>query len=117
MAYRPPRWGSDAIGLYSKAVELSVQEAVLVTLPPDKTFVIVVDEDGNQLLMDSHLHYTDPLETFKEAVVNKVCQGLFVFTERSRAKELLAYIMYSMAPQMRIGSNTGCMHRLYASKN
>lgn len=43
--------------------KLCTKQAFAFTLPPDKTFILLIDEQGNQLLADSHVHYTDDNQT------------------------------------------------------
>ena len=52
-------YGYDALKcLVLKCIASQQQCALVVTVSPDKTFVIMFDKKGNQALFDSHTHYT-----------------------------------------------------------
>ncbi|KAL3871145.1 hypothetical protein ACJMK2_039162 [Sinanodonta woodiana] len=45
------------------------RQAMLVTLKPNHTFVVLISENGDQLLLDSHLHYSSENRTYHETLV------------------------------------------------
>lgn len=45
------------------------KQAMVFTLKPNHTFVVLIHEKGDQLLLDSHLHYSSTNLTYHETLV------------------------------------------------
>ena len=53
---------------YKEAVLSIYQKVVLVfVMPPDKAFIVFTDENGNQVLLDSQVHFKNDMESFEVA--------------------------------------------------
>ena len=88
---------------------------MLITLPPDKTFIILCDEKGDQILFDSHQHYTDENFTFEEAVKRKDLLGIIASSDN--ASNMLMYAFAHTAKELRCSLETGSVIRITKSKN
>lgn len=95
---------------YKEAVASNEKEALVFTLAPDKTFALFCDEEGNQALIDSHVHYTDPTFSFETAVKRKDLRGVIALC--SKESNMLMYIFVHVATELKAKTNTGCMYRL-----
>lgn len=67
--------GKSAIKSVLRDIQKSTKRSALVIrASPNKTFTLVFDEDGNSVLLDSHVHLKKR-ETFEEACKNKKCRA------------------------------------------
>ena len=61
---------------YKEAV-LSNQKVVLdFVMPPDKAFIVLTNENGNQVLLDSHIHFKKDMESFEVGGARQEVRGL-----------------------------------------
>ena len=68
--------GKEAIkAMYEDQIGAKEKSALIITLFPDKSFTILIDEAGNQLLVDTHIHYLDENQSFDQAVKVADCRG------------------------------------------
>ena len=90
----------------------------MVTVSPDKTFTILIDEHGNQVLMDSHLHYESVDESFEDALKNGNNGAIIISATKAKAKEFLHYIFNKFCTvSLHADSGHGSMIYLEESKN
>lgn len=94
---------------YQAAITNCERQAILFFIPPDKAFVVLVDEEGSQLLLDSHIHYMSEQESFENAVKRKTARGRLVFVEKREQEEpaLLRYIFGTLCATLRCNSTYG----------
>ena len=57
----------------------------MVTVSPDKTFTILIDEHGNQVLMYFHLHYESVDESFEDALKNGKNGAIIISATKAKA--------------------------------
>ncbi len=68
--------------LYEGCVLAQEKSGIVFTFPPDKSFVCLIDENGNQLLFESHVRYRRSLVSFEEAVKHPDCRGHMAFASK-----------------------------------
>lgn len=103
---------------YEEFVNKLCRGAFLVTVSPDKTFTILIDEHGNQVLMDSHLHYESVDESFEDALKNGKNGAIIISATKAKAKEFLHYIFNKFCTvSLHADSGHGSMIYLEESKN
>ena len=86
---------------YQQSVFGRERTAMIFTLCPDKTFIVIIDEEGNQMLLDSHVHYTDNDLSFEEALNSPDCRGVVAFCAKQKACNMLQFILGSFCRELR----------------
>ncbi|KAL3862802.1 hypothetical protein ACJMK2_008748, partial [Sinanodonta woodiana] len=54
---------------YLNSMKKNKRQAMVITLKPNHTFVVLINENGDQLMLDSHLHYSSENRTYHETLV------------------------------------------------
>ena len=103
--------------LYETTVKNGIPSALIVTFHPDKTFLVLVDKMGNQMLMDFHVHRCS--YPFEEAVKNPSLLGLWALAARNDWEIMLKFILNELSQCINAKSTTGCISKVtypYAKK-
>lgn len=92
---------------YKEAV-LSNQKVVLVfVMQPDKAFIVLTDENGNQVLLDSHVHFENDMESFEVVVARQEARGCMIISNNST--DMLSYIFESLPLSLKCDGSHGFM--------
>lgn len=81
--------------------------AIIFTFPPDKSFVCLIDRQGNQLLFDSHVRYCHASTTFEEAVSLPSTRGHMAFSEEEKWRDMYNYIFKYLCVTLKSDSTYG----------
>ena len=93
--------------------------AAVFTIHPDKTFVVLVDKSRNQLLLDSHIHFTaiENEQNFQQAFARNDCQGMMVYATKHQAAKLARFIVEQVVLELRASSHHGSIAFFKPAKN
>ena len=90
---------------------LSHQKVVLVfVMPPDKAFIVLTDENGNQVLLDSQVHFKNDMESYEVAEVRQESRGCMIISNDST--DMLSYIFESFPLSLKCVESHGFMFTL-----
>lgn len=94
---------------YNRSINSQEREALFITVS-DKTFIILNNEEGNQVMFDSHVHYTDNNMTLEDTLYNrKDLHGLIATSDKT--SNMLMYVFAHVVSELRCSTDTGCMYR------
>lgn len=78
--------------LFTDMVKSGEKQAMVFTLEPNHSFIILINEKGESLLLNSHLHYKDDFTNFEEALQREGNGAALLYTPHSSFDELLLFI-------------------------
>lgn len=81
--------------LYNELVHSTKREVALLSLKPNHTFFVLIDETGNQLLMNSHIIYKKTTDTFHMVIGTEASGASAMHAPTSSWKEMLHFILES----------------------
>ncbi|XP_052064211.1 uncharacterized protein LOC127704263 isoform X2 [Mytilus californianus] len=93
---------------YNRSINSQEREALFITVS-DKTFIILNNEEGDQVLFDSHVHYTDDNMTLEDTLNRKDLHGLIAASDKT--SNMLMYVFAHVVNELRCSTDTGCMYR------
>lgn len=102
--------------LYKMAVESNEREAIIITLHPNHTFSVLIDENGDQFILNSHLFYEDCISTFHEVVETEGRGASVLCVPSSDWEKGLRFILQCYPKYFRAETKAGEMSRI-CSKN
>jgi len=65
--------------MYLEILKSGQKQGLVFLFQPDHAFALLIDEAGNQMMLDSHLHYLKETDTFLETVKFEGTGALIAF--------------------------------------